>query len=90
VIADAIKAHHRPKLVRYGDSLLVVLKSARYLDQPEKVQFSEVDVLEGKGFIVTVRYEEIRALEEVRRRLEGEPESLRQGPNQSCRRSSIR
>ena|SRR5215216_7092648 len=90
VIADAIKAHHRPKLVRYGDSLLVVLKSARYLDQPEKVQFSEVDVLVGKGFIVTVRYEEIRALEEVRRRLEGEPESLRQGPNQSYRRSSIR
>jgi magnesium transporter len=34
----------------------------------------------GKDFIVTVRYEEIPALEEVRRRLEGEPESLRQGP----------
>jgi magnesium transporter len=80
VIEDAIKPQQRPKLVRYGDSLFVVLKTARYLDEPEKVEFSEVHVLVGKDFIVTVRYEEIEALEEVRRRLEGEPELLRQGP----------
>src|SRR5215216_156817 len=80
VIEGAIKPKQRPKLVRYGDSLFVVLKTARYLDHPEKVEFSEVHVLGGKDFIVTVRYEEIPALEEVRRRLEGEPESLRQGP----------
>ena len=80
VIEGAIKPQQRPKLVRYGDSLFVVLKTARYLDEPEKVEFSEVHVLVGKDFIVTVRYEEIPALEEVRRGLEGEPESLRQGP----------
>ena len=80
MIEGAIKPQQRPKLVRYGDSLFVVLKTARYLDEPEKVEFSEVHVLVGKDFIVTVRYEEIPALEEVRRRLEGEPESLRQGP----------
>jgi magnesium transporter len=80
VIEDAIKPQQRPKLVRYGDSLFVVLKTARYLDEPEKVEFSEAHVLVGKDFIVTVRYEEITALEEVRRRLEGEPGLLRQGP----------
>jgi len=80
VIEGAIKPQQRPKLVRYGDSLFVVLKTARYLDEPEKVELSEVHVLEGRSFIVTVRYEEIPALEEVRRRLEGEPELLRQGP----------
>jgi magnesium transporter len=80
VIVDAIKPQQRPKLVRYRDSLFVVLKTARYRDEPEKVEFSEIHVLEGKDFIVTVRYEEIPALEEVRRRLEGEPELLRQGP----------
>ena len=79
VIEGAIKPQQRPKLVRYGDSLFVVLKTARYLDEPEKVEFSEVHVLVGKDFIVTVRYEEIPALEEVRRRLEGEPGLLRQG-----------
>jgi magnesium transporter len=80
MIEGAIKPQQRPKLVRYGDSLFVVLKTARYLDEPEKVEFSEVHVLVGKDFILTVRYEEIPALEEVRRRLEGEPELLRQGP----------
>jgi magnesium transporter len=80
VIEDAIKPQQRPKLARYGDSQFVVLKTARYLDEPEKVEFSEVHVLVGKDLIVTVRYEEIPALVEVRRRLEGEPELLRQGP----------
>src|ERR671932_8633 len=80
VIQDAIEAHQRPKLVRYGESLFVVLKTARYLDEPEKVDFSEVHVLVGNDFVVTVRYERIPALDEVRRRLEGEPELLRQGP----------
>jgi magnesium transporter len=82
VIENAIKPQQRPKLVRYGHSLFVVLKTARYLDQPERVDFSEAHVLVGKDFVVTVRYEEIQALEEVevRRRLEGEPELLRQGP----------
>src|ERR671910_579395 len=76
----AMKPHQRPKVVRYGDSLFVVLKTARYLDEPEKVEFSEAHVLVGKDFVVTVRYEEIPALGEVRRRLEGEPGLLRQGP----------
>jgi magnesium transporter len=80
IIEAAIKPHQRPKVVRYGESIFVVLKTARYLDEPEKVQFSEAHVLVGKGFVVTVRYEQIPALEEVRRRLEGEPELLRQGP----------
>jgi magnesium transporter len=80
VIEDAIKPQQRPKVVRYGDSIFVVLKTARYLDEPEKVDFSEAHVLVGKDFVVTVRYEEIPALEEVRRRLEGEPELLHQGP----------
>jgi magnesium transporter len=80
VIEDAIRPQQRPKLVRYGDSIFVVLKTARYLDEPEKVEFSEAHVLVGKDFVVTVRYEDIPALEEVRRRLEGEPELLRQGP----------
>jgi magnesium transporter len=80
VVEDAINPQQRPKLVRYGDSVFVVLKAARYLDEPEKVDFSEVHILVGKDFVVTVRYGEILALEKVRRRLEGESELLRQGP----------
>lgn len=79
IIEAAIKPHQRPKVVHYGDSTFIVLKTARYLDEPEKVEFSEAHVLVGKEFVATVRYEVIPALDEVRRRLEGEPELLRQG-----------
>src|SRR3712207_8248154 len=42
-VEDAIKAHQRPKFERYGSTLFVVLKAARYLDAAEEVEFGEVD-----------------------------------------------
>src|SRR3954467_1702804 len=54
VIQDAIKPQQRPKLVRYGDSLFLVLKTARYLDETERVEFSEAHILVGKYFVVIV------------------------------------
>jgi magnesium transporter len=32
-VEDAIKAHQRPKFERYGETLFVVLKAARYRDE---------------------------------------------------------
>jgi magnesium transporter len=46
-VEDAVKAHQRLKLDRYGDTLFVVLRAARYLDRPETVQFGEVHSLWG-------------------------------------------
>jgi len=79
-VEDAIRAHQRPRLERYGETLFVVLIPARYLDESETVEFSEVHVFVGEYFIVTVRHGEVSALGEVRRRLESEPELLRRGP----------
>jgi magnesium transporter len=36
-VEDALKAHQRPKLEQYDDSLFVVLKTARYLEELEDV-----------------------------------------------------
>ena len=41
-VEDAVQAHQRPKLERYGDTLFVVLRPARYLDRSETVAFGEV------------------------------------------------
>jgi magnesium transporter len=79
-VEDAIKAHQRPKLESYGNTLFIVLKPARYLDEPETVEFSEAHIFVGEDFVITVRHGEIPALDEVRQRLEGEPELLRRGP----------
>src|SRR3954452_19377482 len=38
-VEDAIKAHQRPKFERYGNTLFVVLKAARYRDEAEEVEF---------------------------------------------------
>jgi magnesium transporter len=79
-VEDAIKAHQRPKLERYADSLFVVLRPARYIDETETVEFSEIHVFVGEDFVVTVRHGEASGLSVVRRRLEGDSELLRLGP----------
>jgi magnesium transporter len=79
-VEDAILAHQRPKLERYDDTLFVVLRAARYLDDVEEVEFGEVHLFIGPDFVVTVRHSEAPDLAAVRRRLESIPELLRLGP----------
>ena len=78
-VEDAIVAHQRPKLERYGDVLFVVLRGARYLDEAEQVDFGELHVFVGRDFILTVRHAEAPDLAAVRRRMEGDPDLLRRG-----------
>ena len=79
-VEDAITAHQRAKLERYGTTLFTVLRPARYLDDTERVEFGEVHVFTGEGFVVTVRHAEAPDLGRVRDRLERAPELLRLGP----------
>jgi magnesium transporter len=79
-VEDAIKAHQRPKLEVYGETLFVVLKTARYVDPEEVVEFGEILVFVGADFIITVRHGEASELHDVRRRLEENQELLRCGP----------
>ncbi|WP_446218119.1 magnesium/cobalt transporter CorA [Micromonospora sp. IBHARD004] len=79
-VEDAINAHQRPKLERYGDTLFVVLRAARYLDDREEVEFSELHLFIGPGFVITVRHGEAPDLPAVRRRLEADPQVLALGP----------
>jgi magnesium transporter len=78
-VEDAIQAHQRPKFERYGNTLFVVLKAARYLDAAEEVEFGELHLFLGPDFAITVRHSESPDLARVRRRLESEPELLARG-----------
>ncbi|MGY1713372.1 magnesium and cobalt transport protein CorA [Geodermatophilus sp. SYSU D01106] len=78
-VEDAIQAHQRPKFERYGDTLFVVLKAARYLDAAEEVEFGELHLFLGRQFAITVRHSESPDLARVRRRLESEPDLLGRG-----------
>ena len=79
-VEDAIVAHQRPKLERYGNTLFVVLRPARYLDAEEEVDFGELHVFVGPDFVITVRHSETPDLSRVRRRMESDPELLSRGP----------
>ena len=78
-VEDAIKAHQRPKLERYGDASFLVLKTARYVE-PDEVEFGEILLFVAEDFIVSVRHGEGVPLQGVRRKLEHRPELLKSGP----------
>ena len=80
LVEDVVQAHQRPKLERYGSTLLVVLHPARYLDVQEEVEFGELHVIVGRDYVVTIRHGENPDLSGVRSRLETEPELLATGP----------
>jgi len=79
-VEDAVLAHQRPELERYGDTLFVVLRAARYLDDEEQVEFGELHLFIGPDFVLTVRHSESPDLSHVRRRTEADPELLALGP----------
>nr|WSY50526.1 magnesium and cobalt transport protein CorA [Streptomyces sp. NBC_00886] len=79
-VEDAMEAHQRPKLERYGETLFVVLSAARYLDAPEEVDFGELHVFVGPDFVITVRHGAAPDLSAVRQRMEETPELLKLGP----------
>lgn len=79
-VEDALKAHQRPKLEVFDDSLFMVLKPVFYEPESDAVTTGEVMVFVGDSFVVTVRHGEASPLTAVRRRLEADPEMLRHGP----------
>ncbi|MGN6327245.1 magnesium and cobalt transport protein CorA [Pseudolysinimonas sp.] len=78
-IEDAALGHQRPKLERYGDTLFMVLRAAKYDDADEEVDFGELHIFAGTNFLITVRHSEGPDLSVVRRRMEKSPDALREG-----------
>ncbi|MFP3990229.1 magnesium/cobalt transporter CorA [Streptomyces sp. E11-3] len=79
-VEDALKAHQRPKLEVYDDSLFVVLKPIAYDDSVDRVTSGELMVFIGDSFVVTVRHGIGAPLGAVRKRLEDDPDVLSHGP----------
>jgi len=79
-VEDTVTAHQRPKFEHYGETVFVVLRPARYIDQVEIVELGEVHLFLGSDFVITVRHAEEPDLAEVRRRLQDDPELLAHGP----------
>jgi magnesium transporter len=78
-VEDAMNGHQRPKLEVYeNDQLFIVLKTARYFE-PDVLEFGEIHIFVGEGYVVTVRHGEATPLHDVRLQLEKRPKILRHG-----------
>jgi magnesium transporter len=79
-VEDAHNFHMRPKTELYDqDVRLVILRTARYDDAAEEVQFGEISVFLAPTFVITVRQGVASELRGARQRLEQRPELLAAG-----------
>jgi magnesium transporter len=79
-VEDAQNLHMRPKIEQYDDDVrLVILRTARYDDAAEEVDFGEISVFLAPTFVITVRQGVASELGEARQRLEQRPELLAAG-----------
>jgi magnesium transporter len=79
-VEDAQNIHLRPKIEMYdNDVRLVILRTARYNDEAEEVDFGNIAVFVAPTFVITVRQGVPSKLHEARQRLEQRPELLTAG-----------
>ena len=79
-IEDAARAHQRPKLERYGDSIFVVLRTAHLDSATGGIDYGETHLFVGANYIVSVRHGGSLPYTEVRTRCEASPDLLAKGP----------
>ncbi len=80
-VEDAQTFHLRPKVEAYDEGVyFVVLRTARYDDEREEVEFGEVSMFIGPRFVISVRQGAASDLHRARLRLERRPELLAEGP----------
>src|SRR3954452_160267 len=78
-VEDALKAHQRPKLERYDESLFLTLKTLWYVDAQDAVETGEINLFAGRDFVITVRHGRGAELHSARSRLESDTRVLTHG-----------
>lgn len=78
-IEDTRKAHQRPKVESYGNSLFVVVHTAQVID--ERIVYGETHAFLGARFLLTVRHGASLPYAPVRERLERESVLMQLGPS---------
>lgn len=77
-IEDAHRAHQRPKIEAYGDTLFIVLRTVHMNEK--LIESGETHFFVGRNFIITVRHGSSVPYTDVRARCESTPDLLRKGP----------
>lgn len=78
-IEDASKAHQRPKIELYGDTLFMVIHTAQMIKSA--IEFGETHIFIGPRFLVTVRHGASLSYSSARARCEQSPTLMSLGPS---------
>jgi magnesium transporter len=78
-VEDATKAHQRPKIEVYGESLFIALHTAQLVNG--HIEFGETHIFLGRNYLLTVRHDASLSYAPARARCEREPELLALGPS---------
>ena len=76
-IEDAGRAHQRPKIEQYGESLFIVARTAQIVDS--QIAYGETHLFVGHGFVISVRHGASTSYSAVRERSESSPKMLSHG-----------
>jgi magnesium transporter len=79
-VEDAHRAHQRPKLERYGESVFIVLRTVAIGTRGSELAFGETHLFVGPRYVVSVRHGSSTPYVDVRGRCESAPAQLSQGP----------
>jgi magnesium transporter len=79
-VEDAAQAHQRPKVESYDGFHLIVYKTAISTVRTRQVEFGELDIFLGPGFVIAVRHGAAGDPIRTRLRVEQHPELLKSGP----------
>jgi magnesium transporter len=79
-IEDAHRAHQRPKIETYEDTLFIVVRTAQINQESRQIDFGETHFFVGRRFILSIRHGSSLAYSDVRARCESTPQLLKKGP----------
>jgi len=77
-IEDALRAHQRPKIETYGDTVFVVLRTVQL--KGKRVEMGETHFFLGQDFLISIRHKTLTGYNDVRLRCESSPNLLKKGP----------
>ncbi len=79
-IEDAHRAHQRPKIEVYGNTLFIVIRTTQFHESGQSYEWGETHFFVGANFIVSVRHGASTSYVDVRTRCENAPQLLTKGP----------
>lgn len=77
-VEDALNAHQRPKIERYGNSVFIVAKTVS--GRGDNIEFGETHLFVGRNYLISVRHGASESYAPVRARASESPGMLSLGP----------